>query len=103
MSMATIGAGIVIGGGLLAGIVAYQDIDVPWAPNELVQTVSDNSASIAWQHKRWLTRELLNNRIAQRGFTNIGKTVPDIYLQQEQGFLEDIEIRDRQLRELEGK
>ncbi len=103
MSMTTIGAGIVIAGGLLAGIVAYQDIDVPWAPSELVQTVSDNSASIALQHKRWLARELLNNRIAQRIFIEDGETVPDIFLQQEQGFLEDIERRDRQLRKLEGK
>ena len=103
MGMAKIGMGIVIVGGLLAAIVAYQDIKPPWAPSELVQLVSENSVDITLAHKRWLNRELMNNRIAQRVFLEAGENVPDIYLKQEQGFLEDIERRDRQLRKLEGK
>lgn len=100
MSMKAIGLGIGIGGAVLAGIVAFQDISVPWAPAKLV---SDNSTDIYLADKRWLNRELMTNRIAQGVFVMDGEKVPDIYLEQEQGFLEDIEKRDRQLRELEGK
>ena len=103
MGMAKIGMVIVIGGGLLAGIVAFQDIEVPWAPKELLKLVSENTVDINLADKRWLSRELMNNRIAQRVFIEDGEKVPDIYLQQELGFLEDIERRDRQLRKLEGK
>lgn len=103
MSMKIIGWGIGIGGVLLTAVVTSQDIKYPWAPSELVQLVSENSVAIIHADKKWLNRELLNNRVSQQVFIEDGENVPDVYLQQEQGFIEDIEKRDRQLRELEGK
>lgn len=100
MSMTKIAMGIGIGGVVLAGIVSFQDIEVPWAPRALV---SQNSVDIIHADKRWLNPQLINNRVDQKVFKMDGEQVPEVYLQQEQGFIEDIEKRDRQLRELEGK